>query len=105
MMTRMSDDEPEANPWKAELRQVLEDTQTAVEKVPGLDTVATAVGDGDAWRSPLARRMHDDTFSPLASRVSSALTDIEQDVQDAIDGEDDDVDPETARQMREDLGL
>lgn len=104
-MADMSDEEAVANPLKAELRQLLEDTRTAVDLVPGLDAVATAVGDGDAWRGPLARRMHDDTFAPWATRVSQALTDLVDDVQDATDGQDDDVDPDTARRMRQELGL
>lgn len=73
----------EDNPAKAKLGTLLSDVEWATEQVPGIAVAVGKIGDGPAWTSPMARRVHDDTLGPLATKVRTSLSSLVDDLDQA----------------------
>lgn len=69
--------DPQPNPPKAALADLLTDVVWATGQVPGIQAAIGQVGDGAVWRDSKARRVHDHTLVPLAEQLRTALRDLE----------------------------
>lgn len=98
-------EEPVANPLRTALSQLLVRVQGTRGSVPGMQGVLTAVGDGDAWKGPAARRFSDRYLSPTSEALYGPLDRIEDDVRAARDAQPREVSPEQAEAIRRQWGL
>lgn len=94
-----------SNPLRAALTRLLGRVQNARAAVPGMGAPLTAVGDGDAWRGPAARRFHDQHLAPTAHALYTPLDRIEDDVRAARDAQPREVSAEEAAALRRRWGL
>lgn len=99
------DETPVSNPLRTELSRLLGRVQQARSEVPGMDGPLTAVGDGQGWRGPAARRFHDRHLSPGARSLYTPLDRLEDDVRSARDAQPTEVSPEEAELIRRQWGL
>ncbi|OLT18893.1 hypothetical protein BJF80_13630 [Serinicoccus sp. CUA-874] len=98
-------EEPVGNPLRAELDDLVRRVQEATGRVPGMSAPLTAVGDGDAWRGPAARRFRDQHLDPARSGLYGPLDRLVDDVASVRDGLPREVSPERARELRREWGL
>ncbi len=75
--------EPRPNPDKQKLKQLLDDAAWATSQVPLIGSHVCQIGAGPAWKSPLARKVHDQQLGPLADDVRRALKDLVDQLDDA----------------------
>lgn len=96
---------PVSNPLREALSRLLGRVLEAQAAVPGMGAPLSAVGDGDAWRGPAARRFHDQHLAPSAQALYRPLARIEDDVRAARDAQPREVSAEEAEALRRRWGL
>lgn len=102
----MADPEaPVANPLRAELAELARAARLAVGGVPGMTGPVHAIGDGQAWKGPAARRFRDAHLGPAKGSIYPALAGLVDDVEAARDGQPSQVSPEQAKALRQKWGL
>ena len=101
----MVDDASVANPLRAELEDLLRQARRARGSVPSMRGPLEAVGDGQAWRSPAARRFRDNHLQPVSSTLYSQLDRALEDIEAARDAQPSMVSPERADALRARYGL
>ena len=99
------DETPVSNPLRSELSRLLTQVQQARSQGPGMHGPLTAVGDGQGWRGPAARRFHDRHLSRSAQSLYTPLDRLEDDVRAARDAQPVEVSPEQAELIRRQWGL
>ncbi|WP_010147442.1 hypothetical protein [Serinicoccus profundi] len=98
-------EDPVTNPLRAELDELVRRVRLATGEVPGLSGPLEAVGDGDAWKGPAARRFRDAHLEPARTGLYGPLGRLVDDVESARDGLPREVSPERARELRREWGL
>lgn len=96
---------PVANPLRAELDDLVRSVSRAQGQVPGMRGPLQAVGDGQAWKGPAARRFREKHLSPTSSTLYRALDRLVDDVTAARDAQPREVSPERAETLRREWGL
>lgn len=100
-----ADEGPVPNPLRAELSALLTRVRDARWEVPGMGGPLTAVGDGQAWKGPAARRFHDHHLAPAAQSLYRPLDRLEEDVRAARDAQPAEVSSDQADRIRRQWGL
>ncbi|QFG69684.1 hypothetical protein [Ornithinimicrobium pratense] len=99
------DETPVSNPLRSELSRLLSQVQEARSQVPGMAGPLSAIGDGQAWQGPAARRFHNQHLSPTAQALYVPLDRLEDEVRVARDAQPAEVSPEQAELIRQQWGL
>lgn len=96
---------PVGNPYRAALTELARAARAAAGGVPGMTGPLAAIGDGQAWKGPAARRFRDTHLGPVKGALYPALTQLIEDVEAARDAQPSEVTPEQATALRQKWGL
>lgn len=98
-------EEPVGNPLRAELDDLVRRVRNATGQVPGMSGPLQAIGDGDAWEGPAARRFRSRHLEPARDGLYRPLDRLIDDVESRRDGLPREVSPERAAELRREWGL